>query len=814
MNDRSEVAVASPGGEIVTVSSSEEVIAASPGINEIKNYIPDEVSNVFDKRISLTPSAKTVLEKRYLMRNEKGEVIETPEDMFRRVAFAIAEGDKIYHPDADIKELAATFYEMMVDRDFIPNSPTLMNAGRQLGQLSACFVLPIGDSISSIFETVKYTALIHKSGGGSGFSFSHLRPKNDVVRTTAGVSSGPVPFMKVFDAATEAIKQGGTRRGANMGILRIDHPDIIEFINCKQDHSVLTNFNISVALTEEFMQAVEQDTEYDLVNPRTGETVDKLRAKEVFDLIVENAWESGEPGIIFLDRINRDNPTPNVGKIESTNPCGEQPLLPYESCNLGSINLSNFVDGNKIEWDRLARTTQNAVHFLDNVVDVNKFPLKEIEENTRANRKIGLGIMGFAEMLFKLRIPYCSDDAVQIAEKVMSFVQSTGEKASVKLAEDRGVFPNFDGSMYDNPDNPIYRRNATVTTIAPTGTISIIAGTSSGIEPLFALAFARNVLTGERLIDVNQVFMKELETHKLSSNRAELVKKILKHGTIAHLDEFPDDMRKIYTVAHDVSPEWHIKIQAAFQRFTDNAVSKTINYSNDATRDNIREGYILAYKLGCKGITVYRDGCRTSQVLTIGTSKEKDKDTVEETDIVRTERNVRNRPPLMQGMTFKISTGCGNLYVTINEDKYGPFEIFSHLGKTGGCAASQSEALSRVISLALRSGIPANAIINQLKGIRCPNPIWDRGKMILSCPDGIAKALEWAVEYHEQRQGQLFPDESSNAEEHLVDTAQVEQSESENKDKGSYVLCPECGSTMYVAEGCATCPACGYSKCS
>ena len=778
-----------------------EVSVAATGASEIRNFIPEKFSNVFDKRIDLTPSAKIVLEKRYLMKDENGNVVETPEDMFKRVAFAIAEADKIYDPNSDVEKLAGTFYEMMIDRDFIPNSPTLMNAGRSLGQLSACFVLPIGDSISSIFETIKHTALIHKSGGGTGFSFSHLRPKNDVVRTTAGVSSGPVPFMKVFDAATEAIKQGGTRRGANMGILRVDHPDIIEFIKCKRDLSVLTNFNISVALTEKFMTAVEQDGEYELVNPRTGEPVGKLRAREVFDLIVESAWESGEPGIIFLDRINRDNPTPNVGEIESTNPCGEQPLLPYESCNLGSINLSNFVDDGKIEWDKLAETTNKAVHFLDNVIDVNKYPLREIEEMTKGNRKIGLGVMGFAEMLFKLRIPYCSDKAVEIAEKVMSFIQCEGEKASVSLAEKRGVFPNFEGSIYDNPKHRVYRRNATVTTIAPTGTISIIAGTSSGIEPLFALAFARNVLSGERLVDVNRVFMDELKERGLYSD--EIVEKILETGTIAHMEELPEDMKKVYTVAHDVPPEWHIKIQAAFQKFTDNAVSKTINYPNNATKDDIREGYILAYKLGCKGVTVYRDGCRSGQVLTAGTSEEKS------SDIARIERKPRNRPTTMYGMTFKISTGCGNLYVTVNEDEYGPFELFAHLGKTGGCTASQSEALSRIISLALRSGIPPKEIIAQLKGIRCPNPIWDKGEMILSCSDGIAKALERGLKYHEQKQQQLFPEEPSNSESSLVQTAQ-----DDGNKKGAYVLCPECGSTMYVAEGCATCPVCGYSKCS
>ncbi|RKZ28577.1 ribonucleotide-diphosphate reductase subunit alpha [bacterium] len=779
--------------------------------NDVQSLI-EKHKDVFSKKIYLTPSAKTVLEKRYLKRDFDGNPNEEPEDMLRRVAFAIAEGERKFNPDADVEEVAAKFYEMMVDRDFLPNSPTLMNAGRHLGQLSACFVLPVDDSMESIFETLKHTALIHKSGGGTGFSFSRLRPQNDVVRSTIGVSSGPVSFMRVFDAATETIKQGGTRRGANMGILRVDHPDIIEFITAKRDMKILTNFNVSVALTEEFMHAVEEDLEYELRNPRTGESVKKLRAREVFDLIVESAWLSGEPGIIFLDRINRDNPTPHIGEIESTNPCGEQPLLPYESCNLGSINLSNFVKNGEIEWDRLADTVRKAVRFLDNVIEVNRFPLAEIERMTLANRKIGLGVMGFAEMLFKLRIPYNSDDAVEMAEKVMSFIQKEGWDASSALAEERGVFPNYPGSIFDQMGKKM--RNATVTTIAPTGTISIIAGTSSGIEPLFALAFARYVLGGERLVDINQVFMEELRERGLYSE--ELVEKIIEKGTLNEIDEIPDDMKKIYVVAYDVTPEWHIRIQAAFQKFTDNAVSKTINFPKEATKDDIREGYLLAYKLGCKGITVYRDGSREMQVLTVG-GKEKKESKTTGAELVRTERPVRKRPPIVQGMTFKINTGCGNLYVTINEDQYGPFEVFAHLGKTGGCASSQSEALSRMVSLSLRSGIAPEEIVKQLKGIRCPSPMWDRGEMILSCPDGIAKAIKWYLELREKRQGTLFPEEGEDekAELHLAadDTPEPINGTAPSMEI-PFVACPECGSKMVIAEGCATCPACGFSKCS
>jgi len=759
--------------------------------------------SVFSKKYKPTPSAKTVLEKRYLKRDLSGKPIEKPEDMFRRVAETIAKVDEKYDPEADVEAVAARFYEMMVDRDFMPNSPTLMNAGRVLGQLSACFVLPIDDSIESIFETLKHAALIHKSGGGTGYSFSRIRPKNDIVKSTAGVSSGPVSFMKVYDAATEAIKQGGTRRGANMGILRVDHPDILEFINVKREPGVLTNFNISVAITDEFMNAYFEDREYELINPRNGKAVKKLRARDVFDMLVESAWASAEPGVIFIDRINADNPTPHIGEIESTNPCGEQPLLPYESCNLGSINLSNFVVDGKIDWERLAKTVHDAVHFLDNVIDANKFPLPQIKEMTFANRKIGLGVMGFAEMLIKLRIPYNSDEAVRLAEKVMSFIQSEGRKKSAELAEKRGVFPNWKGSVYEKQGLRV--RNATVTTIAPTGTISIIAGTSSGIEPLFALAFERHVLDGERLVEVNQLLLEELKKRGLYSD--DVVEEILEKGSLKDIAGIPEDMKRVYVVAYDVDPEWHIRVQAAFQKYTDNAVSKTINYPNSATVEDIKKGYLLAYELGLKGITVYRDGSREAQVLYVGAKKKE-----EETKPVRIRREVRERPKIVHGMTFKIATGCGNLYVTVNEDEYGPFEVFSHLGKTGGCASSQSEALSRMISIALRSGVPIEEIVDQLRGIRCPNLIWDQGQMVLSCPDAIAKALQWYIDLKKQKQGALFPQEELRKLEAKRGTPKAAQLPEGVRD--DLVFCPECGSRMMIIEGCATCPVCGYSKCS
>lgn len=742
----------------------------------------------------LTGNAIAVLERRYLKKNDVGEVIETPQEMYVRVARNIAHADELYDEHADIEKTAKEFYKMMTALEFVPNSPTLMNAGRDLQQLSACFVLPIEDSMESIFQALKDTALIHKSGGGTGFSFSALRPKNDVVLSTKGVSSGPVSFMGVFNAATEAVKQGGTRRGANMAILRVDHPDILQFITSKRDNTAITNFNISVGLTEDFMDALQKDGEYELINPRNRKVSGKLKAKEIFDLIVDMAWTNGEPGIIFLDRLNEGNPTPELGVIESTNPCGEQPLLPYESCNLGSINLSRMVVNGEIDWGKLKDTVHKAVHFLDNVIDMNSYPLETIEEMTQGNRKIGLGVMGFADLLIMLGIRYDSQEATDVAEKAMSFVETESRKASVELARTRGVFPNFTGSIFDVPGGERVR-NATTTTIAPTGTISIIAGCSGGIEPLFAVSFIRTVMDDDKLIEVNPLFKERAMKEGFYSE--ELMKKIADRGSVHGMDDVPDHIQRLFVTAHDVSPEWHIGMQAAFQRHTHNAVSKTVNFPNSATREDISRVYKLAYDLGCKGVTVYRDGSRDAQVLSTGqTTKSKEE----------TERKLhpRPRPSITMGSTIKMRTGCGTLYVTINEDEHGVCEVFSQMGKSGGCAMSQSEAVARLISLALRSGVRVEPLIRQIKGIRCPSPLMGKGGIILSCPDAVGKALEM---YMKRKQ-------ALEAGEPLEEATTLDRFAPEPIFSGNVVgVCPDCGAALVHEGGCMVCRSCGYSKC-
>ncbi|HBM80849.1 MAG: ribonucleotide reductase N-terminal alpha domain-containing protein [Clostridiales bacterium] len=876
--------------------------------------------------MALSKNAIKVLEKRYLSRDAEGNVVETPEGMFRRVASTIAKADERYGK-SDTKALEDSFYKMMVNLEFIPNSPTLMNTGKDLGQLSACFVLPVEDSMEGIFDAVKNAALIHKSGGGTGFSFSRLRPQGAVVRTTGGVASGPISFIKVFNAATEAVKQGGRRRGANMAILRVDHPDILDFIQCKKQNSDITNFNISVGITEEFMKAVESGEDYNLVDPHTKKVTDRLNAKKVFDLIVDMAWNNGEPGIVFLDRLNRDNPTPGLGEIESTNPCvtgdtlvetengkvridsikeasilsidrkyykasafktgikpvyllkvkggyeikltadhkimtisgwkaagdlcsrdmikvlngnefmysefesleylkeeevyditeevnhlfiannivvhncGEQPLLPYESCNLGSINVSKMVKRNgsktEVNYERLGEVVDLAVHFLDNVINVNRYPLKKIEEMTKKTRKIGLGIMGFADLLIELGIPYNSDEGVEFAENLMKFINDKSKETSRKLGKIRGAFPAIEDSIYKGD----VIRNATTTTIAPTGTISIIAGCSSGIEPLFAISYVRNVMDNNKLVEVHPVF--EEAAKKRGIYTEELMREIAKAGSLSGLD-VPEDMKKVFVTAHDIDPYWHIKMQSAFQKHTDNAVSKTVNFRHDATRDDVREVFMLAYKLGCKGVTIYRDGSRDTQVLNIGGTEKKEGH--EDFKIVP-----RQRPEITTGITEKVRVGCGSLYITVNYDDNGICEVFTNVGKAGGCP-SQSEAASRLISIALRSGIDVKEIIGQLKGIRCHSTIRQKANnkdiKVLSCPDAIAKTIERVMNL--QSSSDKYDSEVS--EEDGPDISPLQEVSIGLDDKKG-PRCPECGGHITHQDGCVICPSCGYSKC-
>jgi ribonucleoside-diphosphate reductase alpha chain len=821
------------------------------------------------KALDLSENALTVLKRRYLIKDEHARPTESPEDLFWRVARTIAAPDANYGatPEA-VEAVAEAFYDLMAARVWMPNSPTLMNAGRPLGQLSACFVLPVDDALSNgksgIYDTLRSMALVHQSGGGTGFGFSRLRPKNDVVRSTMGVASGPVSFMSLYDASTDVVKQGGTRRGANMGILRVDHPDIVEFVTCKDDITKITNFNISVAVTDAFMRAVEQGTEYDLVHPRTGQAVGQLDAREVFAKIVHGAWKTGEPGVFFIDRANQFNPVPQLGSYEATNPCGEQPLLAYDVCNLGSINVGLFVRSGRIDWERLRRAVHLCTHFLDNVIDANRYPLPEIHDLAQRIRRIGLGIMGWADMLVRLGVPYNSADAVETGRELMRFLDEESKVESERLAEQRGVFPEWEKSIW-GPDErcardadgqrirPLRRlRNCNLTTVAPTGTISIIAGCSSGIEPLFAVAFMRNQ-AGVLMPDVNDDFVAIARREGWYSEG--LMQQIAEAGHI-HFDPVPEKWQRVFVTAHDVTPEWHIRMQAAFQDSTDSAISKTCNFPEAATEEDVRRIYELAYELGCKGVTVYRDNSREQQVLSTGKTAQKVmagaglggqpegagtkaevaelKATIAEleAELGRTRKQLhevesenlqrrakRSRPELLRGTTRRLETPLGTLYVTITEDDKGqPFEVFMSLGKAGAALMADVEAIGRLISLALRAGIPITEIHRQLRGISSDRVTGLGPNKVLSVPDAIGIAIErWLQDKQGVQQDLLqtgaAPAEAEPARYAVLDSDGHVYQVGGVREEQFVGACPDCGSQLEFAEGCVKCHVCGYSEC-
>jgi ribonucleoside-diphosphate reductase alpha chain len=823
--------------------------------------------------LSFSKNALTVLEKRYLIKDETGKPTEQPEDLFWRVATVVAEAERRYGAsDKRIQKTAEQFYELMTQRRFEPNSPTLMNAGRPLGQLSACFVLPVSDALSNghdgIYDTLVSMALIHQSGGGTGFSFSRLRPKGSMVRSTTGVASGPVSFMKLYDASTDAVKQGGTRRGANMGILRVDHPDILEFITCKEDLTQVVNFNISVAVTDRFMSAVKAGTEYELVDPGTGRVSGTLDARTVWNKMIEGAWRTGEPGVFFVDEANRYNPVPHLGAYEATNPCGEQPLLSYDVCNLGSINVGYYVKDGKMDWDAFRRDVHLSTHFLDNIIDVNKFPLEEIDALSKRIRRIGLGVMGFADMLVRLGIPYDSPEGVEMGRRVMEFLDQEAKKESERLANERGPFPEWARSIW-GPDETAARdadgkrirpmqmlRNCNVTTVAPTGTISIIAGCSSGLEPLFAVAFMRNQ-AGVMMPDVNDDFV--AIARKEGWFGEALMEKIAREGRL-DFDEVPKRWQRVFVTANQIAPEWHMRMQAAFQQHCDSAISKTTNFAHTATVDDVRKIYEMAYELKAKGVTVYRDGSRDNQVLSTGaTEKAKaeregggtsEKRAVGElagqlaeanAEIERLKRALydveaenanrrakRSRPDALKGTTRRMETPLGTMYVNITEDDRGqPFEVFITLGKAGGAAMADVEAMGRLISLALRSGIPIEAVYRQLRGIASDRPIGLGPNKVLSVPDAIGIAIElWAREKQGIQQ-ELIPDAGPKSASGVPAREQISaptagSSGGEQQafafDQNGYNesfmgTCPDCGSQLEYAEGCVKCHVCGFSEC-
>ena len=817
----------------------------------------------------LSQNARTVLEKRYLVKDASGKPTETPEDMFWRVATVVAEADRRYGAsEGGVTEAAEQFYRLMTERRFEPNSPTLMNAGRPLGQLSACFVLPVEDSLSNgrngIYDTLRSMALIHQSGGGTGFSFARLRPRGSMVRSTTGVASGPVSFMKLYDASTDAVKQGGTRRGANMGILRVDHPDIMQFITCKEDLTQITNFNISVAVTTKFMEAVKTGTSYDLVDPGTKEVVGQLDAQMVWNKMIDGAWRTGEPGCFFIDEANRYNPVPHLGAYEATNPCGEQPLLPYDVCNLGSINVGYYVRDGQMDWKAFAGDIALSTHFLDNIIDVNKYPLPEIDALSKRIRRIGLGVMGFADALVRLGIAYDSAEGVEFGRKVMEFVDVESKKESERLANERGAFPEWARSIF-GPDETCARdsdgkrirpmqllRNCNVTTVAPTGTISIIAGCSSGLEPLFAVAFMRNQ-AGVMMPDVNEDFVAIAKREGWYST--ELMERIAREGRV-DFAEVPARWQRVFVTANAIAPEWHMRMQAAFQGHCDSAISKTTNFAHTATVADVRAIYELAYDLKCKGVTVYRDGSRDNQVLSTGaTDKAKSErdgapaDKREMADLKGTmaeleaeierlkkalydseaenlqRRQKRSRPDKLRGTSIRKETPLGTMFVHVTEDDRGqPFEVFINLGKAGGSAMADAEAMGRLISLALRSGIPLMEIHKQLRGISSDRAVGLGPNKVLSVPDAIGFALyDWYQEKQLGVQQELLRESrGSTPSSAVIEEVTVARSTPageqvqlgfDNNAQSFIGTCPDCGSQLEYAEGCVKCHVCGFSEC-
>ncbi len=826
---------------------------------------------------SLTANARTVLAKRYLIKNEKGQPVERPEDLFWRVATVVAEADRRYGATGEqVQAQAEAFYALMTQRRFEPNSPTLMNAGRPLGQLSACFVLPVEDALSNhkdgIYDTLASMALIHQSGGGTGFSFSRLRPKGSMVRSTTGVASGPVSFMKLYDASTDAVKQGGTRRGANMGILRVDHPDILDFITCKEDLTQVTNFNISVSVTAKFMDAVKTRTSYDLVDPSSGKVVGELDANMVWDKMILGAWRTGEPGCFFIDEANRYNPVPHLGAYEATNPCGEQPLLAYDVCNLGSLNVGYYVNDGVMDWDAFRADIHLCTHFLDNIIDVNKYPLSEIDALSKRIRRIGLGVMGFADMLVRMGIAYDSLEGVEMGRRVMEFLDVEGKIESQRLAEQRGPFAEWARSIW-GPDETCARdvagerirpmqllRNCNVTTVAPTGTISIIAGCSSGLEPLFAVAFMRNQ-AGVMMPDVNEDFVRIAKGGGWYSDV--LMERIAAEGHI-NFPEVPEQWQKVFVTANQISPDMHIRMQAAFQDHCDSAISKTTNFAYTATVEDVREIYELAYEMRCKGVTVYRDGSRDNQVLSTGATEkaaaERDGNAAEaptreeQADLHGTiaelqaanealrkrvfdveaenlqRRAKRSRPDRLRGTTIRKETPLGVMFVSINEDEKGqPFEVFINLGKAGGSAMADAEAMGRLISLALRSGIPLTEIHRQMRGISSDRVVGLGPNKVMSVPDAIGLALEEWMRDKQGVQQELISDRAAplttDAGDNVVrsvgrqtpatSSGAQPQFEMTSYDGGEAFMgtCPDCGSQLEYAEGCVKCHVCGFSEC-